>query len=104
MTHYLRSSVAFSWMALVVVLCIAALAVNGGFGILQRSALASGLLVLALLGSALFAVLLLRASSVQRWAFRSGVVSNEAARSLRFIAVFTGAFGIGILVDMLRFV
>src|SRR5262245_35472794 len=104
MTRYLRSSVASSWVALVVVLFIAAIAVNRGFGILERSALGSGLLVFALLGSALFAVILIRASSVQRWAFRSGVASNEAARSFRFIAIFTGAFGIGILVDMLRFV
>jgi hypothetical protein len=102
MTPYLRSAVAFWWAAAVLSLIATALLVNGGFGF-YRTALGSGLIVLALIGSALFAVVLLRVSSVQRWALREGVASPEAARAFRLFAAFAGCFGIGMLIDMLRF-
>lgn len=104
MTRHLRSPVALWWAASVISLFAAAIWANGGFGRLQRSILASGLLVLALIGSAVFAVALHRVSSVQRWALRDGVVSGEARRSFQLVAVIASAFGIGILIDMLRFV
>jgi hypothetical protein len=104
MTRYLRPPVAIWWAASVILILVAAIWVNGGFGFLQRSALASGLVLLALMGSALFAVVVLRVPSVQRWALREGITSMEATRSFQFVAVFTGAFGVGILFDMLRFI
>ena len=98
MTRYLRTHVALGWVALVIALLGAAVWVNGGFG-LNRSALASRLLISTLLGSAAFAIALLSLPAMQRWALRDGTDISGARQAFRFIAAFAGCLGLGILVD-----
>ena len=98
MTRYLRTHVALGWVALVLALLGAAVWRNGGFGI-TRSVLGSSVLIATLLGSAVFAAGLHSFPAMQRWALRDGADVDRAKQVLRFVAIFTGCFGLGILID-----
>ena len=98
MTRYLRAQVAFWWTALVLAVLGTAVWRSGGFG-LTRSALGRSALIATLLGSAVFAVGLHSFPAMQRWALRENADVDRVKQVLRFVAIFTGCFGLGILID-----
>lgn len=99
MFRYLRTSVAVGWATSAAAIVATAVLLNGGFG-LHRSAVASGLLVSALMGSSVFSVAILGVPSIQRAVLRQRVDIHQARRVFGFVAVFTGGIGLGILVDL----
>lgn len=97
--RHLRTPVLIGWVVAFISLYVFAIWISDGFGF-DRSTLATELRVLALVGSALFALCLAHVPRVQRWALRPGSSIVAIRNELRFLALFAGLLGLALAIDI----